>query len=185
MKTTSRLATSFVLAGVAVLGACRSKDNTGKAASGDSAAVANSPAGSLEGPTRADSARTASGMQGMNGMQGMKGGQMAGTMGAGMMDSMQTHLRMMEGTSAGQMKAMLPAHRQMVANMLSRMNGDMRKMNMKPDAKWTALMDSVRQDLVRMPEMSAAEMRTSMPAHSARMMRLMQMHRSMMGGMTM
>ena len=43
--------------------------------------------------------------------------------------------------------------------------------------------DSVRRDLVRMPDMSAAELRSAMAAHGARVMRLMQMHRSMIGDM--
>lgn len=100
---------------------------------------------------------------------------------AGMMDSMQVHIRMMQGMSGDRMKAMLPAHRQMVANMLSQMNSEMRQMNMQSDPKWTALADSVRQDLVRMPEMSAVELRSFMPAHGARVMRLMDTHRSMTG----
>lgn len=182
MNTILRLATPFALAAASLLGACRSNEQAGARAASDSTAAGAAAAGSLEGPRRAD---TTKGAGGMEGMAGMKGGQMAGMMGAGMMDSMQTHMRMMEGVSADQMKAMLPAHRQMVANMLSQLNADMRKMNMKPDAKWTALTDSVRQDLVRMPEMGGGEMRTFMPEHHARVMRLMVMHRSMMGGMKM
>lgn len=185
MNRISRSAATFTLAGTAVLGACRSNDNANNAAPSGSDASASASAGSLEGPTRADTGQGASGMQGMKGMQGMQGmagGRMADMMGAGMMDSMQTHMRMMDGVSAAQMKAMLPAHRQMVANMLSQLDGDMRKMNMKPDAKESALRDSVRQDLVRMPEMSAAEVRSFMPEHAARVMRLMQGHMSMMGG---
>jgi hypothetical protein len=111
----------------------------------------------------------------MSGMPGMSGA-MGGMMTAAMMDSMQTHIRMMQGMSGDSMKSMLPAHRQMVANMLSRMDGEMRQMNMQPDAKWRALADSVRHDLVVLPDMSAAELRTTMPAHCARVLRLMQMH---------
>ena len=181
MNWSSRSAAIFTLAGTAVLGACRANGNADQAASADSGAAANAAAGSLEGPTRGDTARGTSAMQGM---QGMQGGQMNGMMG-GMMDSMQTHMRMMEGVSADQMKAMLPAHRQMVANMLSQLNGQMRTMKMSPDAKWTALTDSVRQDLVRMPDMAASDLRSFMPAHGVRVMRLMAMHREMMGGMKM
>lgn len=180
MRTILRLATPFVLVGASLLGACRSNDDGGKGTRRDSAAGA--AVGSLEGATRADSARDSAGMRGMQGMKGgMKGGQMAGGMMGGMMDSMPAHMRMMQGVSADQMKAMLPAHRQMVANMLSQLDGEMRKMNMRPDAKWTALADSIRQDLVRMPEMGASEMHAFMPAHGARVMRLMAMHRQMMG----
>jgi len=184
MRTILRLATPLVLVGASLLGACRSHDDGAKGTRRDSAAGA--AAGSLEQPARADTTGDTAGMRGMQGMKGgMKGGQMAGGMMGGMMggmrDSMPAHMRMMQGMSADQMKAMLPAHRQMVANMLSQLEGDMRKMNMRPDAGWTALTDSIRQDLVRMPEMSASEMHGFMPAHGARVMRLMAMHQQMMG----
>ena len=38
-------------------------------------------------------------------------------------------------------------------------------------------------DLVRMPQMSAADMEAFMPEHQGRVTRLMEQHRSMMGGM--
>jgi hypothetical protein len=78
---------------------------------------------------------------------------------------------------------MLPAHRQMVASMLAQMNQQMRSMNMTGDPHWTALADSLHQDLVRMPEMSPVELEAFMPAHQARATRLMAMHRAMMGNM--
>jgi hypothetical protein len=117
----------------------------------------------------------------MAGMPGMSGGQMGNMMGAATMDSMQTHLTMMDSMSADRMKAMLPMHRQMVANMLSRMNSEMRQMNMSPDAAWTATIDSVRQDLTNMPEMSGSQLKAMMPDHHARVMRLLQAHQAMMG----
>ena len=168
-----RLGGTITLASLATIAACRSKDSTNGAASSDS--TANAAAGSLEGPTRKDTAG------GMAGMPGMSGGQMGNMMGAAMMDSMQTHLTMMDSMSAGRMKAMLPMHRQMVANMLSRMSSEMRQMNMSPDAAWTATIDSVRQDLTHMPEMSGSQLKAMMPDHHARVMRLLQAHRAMMG----
>ena len=118
---------------------------------------------------------TAGGMAGMEGMRGM--------MSTAAMDSMQNHMHMMDTMNADQIKAMLPIHGQMAANMLSRMNADMRSMNMTADAAWNATADSLRQDLVRMPDMSAQELKAMMPAHRARMTRLMQMHRDMMARM--
>jgi len=167
MKTLMQIRSlTLALAVAGLLIACSSaKENTVSRAS-DSASVAAQASADSSMQTK---------------MGGMSGG-MGAMMSAGMMDSMQTHMGMMEGMSADRMKAMLPAHRQMVANMLSRMSSEMRQMNMQPDAKWTALTDSVRGDLVRMPDMSAAELRSAMPAHGARVMRLMQMHRSMISG---
>jgi hypothetical protein len=88
--------------------------------------------------------------------------------------------RMMDGMSPSQIKAMLPMHRQMAGNMLSQMNAQMKGMNMPANAAWIATMDSVRQDLVHLPELSAPELKSAMLAHHARMTRLMQMHRDMM-----
>jgi hypothetical protein len=60
------------------------------------------------------------------------------------------------------------------------MNREMRDMNMTGDAAWTATMDSVRQDLVRLPEMRGPELRDFFPAHRTRVMRLVESHRAMM-----
>ena len=66
------------------------------------------------------------------------------------------------------MHAMMPQHRQMVANMLARMNREMQEMNMASDTAWSATVDSLRQDLTRMPEMNAEELHASMPEHRRR-----------------
>ena len=116
------------------------------------------------------------------GTQGMSGMDMSGMRSAGMMEEMMSNMQMMQDMTADRMMAMMPAHRQMAANLLAEMNQEMRAMNMASDAQWDATVDSVRQDLTRMPEMSAGEMEAFMPAHHRRMMRLMEMHRSMMGG---
>lgn len=118
-------------------------------------------------------------MQGMGGMADMPG------MNAGSMMEMHPHMTMMEKMSPDSMKAMLPAHRQMVANMLSQMSAEMRKMNMPTDAAFKAVGDSLRQDLVRMPEMSARELAGAFPPHHERMMRYMKMHEQMMKNMKM
>jgi hypothetical protein len=69
--------------------------------------------------------------------------------------------------------------------MLARMNREMRDMNMTADAAWNATVDSLRQDLTRMPELTGSELEAIMPGHRARMMRLMEMHRTMMSEMQM
>jgi hypothetical protein len=80
---------------------------------------------------------------------------------------------------------MLPTHRQVLANMIAEANKDMRDMNMPSAAAWTATVDSLRRDLTRMPEMSASELHQFMPTHEARVKRLMDSHRAMMGSMQM
>ncbi|MBW3631273.1 MAG: hypothetical protein KY464_18570, partial [Gemmatimonadetes bacterium] len=92
-------------------------------------------------------------------------------------------MQMMHGMSPDSMRAVMPQHRQMAANMLAQMNRDMQQMNMPGDASWTATVDSLRQDLTRLPEMGAQELGAFMPAHHARMTRLRDMHRTMMAGM--
>lgn len=104
---------------------------------------------------------------------------------SGGMQEVQAHMQMMRDAGADSLRAMLPMHRQMAANLLAQMNREMREMNMAADPAWTATADSLRQDLTRMPEMGADELRTMMPAHDARLTRLMEMHRAMMGSMKM
>ena len=129
---------------------------------------------------RADTAAAASDTGTNAGMTGM-GGMMSGAM----MDSMAAHMRGVDTVSAANLQAMVPMHRQMAANMIAQMNSEMRGMNMQADAGWMALMDSVRQDLVRLPELNAQQVKTFMPDHHGRLMRLMQRHRDMMKNMKM
>ena len=124
------------------------------------------------------------GMKGMEGMDGMSGqrGTMDSSM-SGMPVEMRTHVMTMTGATADVVKATLPKHRQLVANMIARMNGEMRDMQMASDAEWSATVDSLRADLIRLPELSGAELTAMMPAHLARVTRLGAMHAKMMGAM--
>jgi hypothetical protein len=85
----------------------------------------------------------------------------------------------MDGPS--HLNAALPWCRHTVANMLSQMSSEMRSMHMASDARWSATIDSIRHDLVHLPETKGAELKRMMPAHDARVIRLMDMHREMMG----
>ncbi len=120
---------------------------------------------------------TMSSMGGMQGMQGMTDNSM--------MTQMQSHMRMMDGMRPDSMLATLPTHRQMVANMIAGFNKDMRDMNMTSDNAWNSTVDSLRQDLTRMTEMSASELQQFMSAHAARVSRLMGSHQAMMKDMKM
>lgn len=180
MKSLTFLRSFPVLAAIAaLLAAC----STSKDASVSKASESASVPGTLEGPSKNTGTMVSadSGMQAR--MEGMPG--MGGMMSGGMMDSMQTQMRAMINMSPSQMKAMSAMHQQMTASMLSQMSSDMRKMNMPADASWTATADSVRQDIARMPEMSAAELKAFLPAHRVRVTRLIESHRAMMGKMKM
>jgi hypothetical protein len=74
----------------------------------------------------------------------------------------------------------LPAHRQALANTIAEMNRDVRSMNMAADTAWTATVDSLRQDLTRMPDLGGGALRAMLPAHRARVERLIQSHETMM-----
>jgi hypothetical protein len=122
-------------------------------------------------------------MAAVPGMRGMHGRPpMHGMMSAAMMDSMQAHMKKMSASmmSADQMVAMIPMHRQMVEGMLTQMTNEARSMNMTPSAAWTALSDSVRQDLARLPDLSKAELKPAMATDCARVGRLMQTYKKMM-----
>jgi hypothetical protein len=120
-------------------------------------------------------------MEGMEGMPGMSSAD--GSQGTDASVVMRAHMERMSAMMPDSMRAAMPEHRQMVANMLAQMNREMSSMNMGADASWTATVDSIRSDLTSMPNMSAAEMGAMMPAHRARVERLMAMHQAMMGPM--
>lgn len=157
----------LTLASAAALAACGKSKNDGSTTL-PSDSVSAATAGSLEGPRHMARMMDSASMPGMEAMMGSR-----------MIDSMQTQIRVMEGMSPDRMKAMVPMHRQMVANMLSMFDDSMRDMNMPSDAVWIALRDSIRQDLVRMPDLDASQLKALMPQHQARVMRLMNMHGTM------
>ena len=114
--------------------------------------------------------------QGMGEMGGM------GSMEShGMMREMRAHMRGMMGAGADSLHRLMPMHRQMTANMLQQMDTEMRGMQMAGETGWTALADSVRQDLTRLPDMSATELPGFMEHHRGRVERLMARHEQMMG----
>ncbi|MDP9348454.1 MAG: hypothetical protein M3P24_04825 [Gemmatimonadota bacterium] len=157
MKRTPGAMTLFTVFTLAALAACGAPERAGE----DSAAVGDTTGMS----------------SGHGGMQPTKGED-----GMGGMQAMQDHLQAMHAAGPDSLRALLPEHRQMTANLIARFNREMQGMNMASDAAWTATVDSLRDDLVRLPEMSGAELKAFVPAHGARVSRLMEMHRAMMGG---
>jgi hypothetical protein len=97
----------------------------------------------------------------------------------------ETTLSKMHGASGDGLKAMLPGHRQAAANMIASFNKQMRDMNMAPDAAWSAVTDSLRTDLRTLPDLTGPELQARIPAHEARLKRLIQMHQTMMKNMKM
>jgi hypothetical protein len=123
---------------------------------------------------------------GQQGMAGMKmdsmpmGGDHMG--GASMMPMMRAHTDSMMGMSPEQMSGMMAAHDRMMSQMMDRMGADMRGMNMGGDAKWNALVDSVKADLAELPGLQGKELSVRVKAHTGRVQRLVAMHEGMMKG---
>lgn len=131
----------------------------------------------------AEPAAAGGAMQGMEGMQGMGG--MESMQQGGSASQLQAHMQMMEGASGEQLRAMLPEHRQMVANMIAQFNREMRDMDMSNDSEWNEAVAALREALVRLPEMTPEELGAFLPEHQSRIDRVIEMHREMMGSMQM
>ena len=136
--------------------------------------------------TGGQSAGQPPGQQGIGGMKmdsmPMGGGNM-GMSGSAMMLMMRAHMDSMMRMSPGQMTGMMAAHDRIMSQMMDRMGADMRSMNMNGDAKWNALVDSVKTDLADLPGLQGEELSARMKAHAERVQRLITMHEGMMKGM--
>ena len=116
-------------------------------------------------------------MPGMTGMRGM------GMRSDSLMPMMRGHLDSLAVISPPFAAGMLSMHETMASRMLDAMGADMTAMGMKPDPAWTALTDSIKQDLADLPVFSGRALDARLKAHTGRMRRLMGMHETMMQGM--
>jgi hypothetical protein len=99
------------------------------------------------------------------------------------MSGMQAHMDSMARQSPQQMQEMMARHQELMSQMMDRMGADMRGMNMPGSPEWTALTDSVKQDLAELPGLSGQRLSTRMRAHADRVRRLIASHEQMMKGM--
>lgn len=97
-----------------------------------------------------------------------------------LMPMMRTHLDSMAQMAVPMNPAMRAKHEELVSRMLDAMGSDMRMMGMRADSAWSALSDSVRQDLAALPTLSSRALATRTQAHVGRMRRLLDMHATMM-----
>lgn len=114
------------------------------------------------------------------GMEGMEGMQMDPAA-----DPLDAHMAMMGKASGEALTAMIPEHRQLVANTIARMNQEMRDMDMASNTEWNETVEALRGDLVRLPEMTGEELQAFIPEHQARIDKLRELHRGMMADMGM
>ena len=111
------------------------------------------------------------------------GGMDAMQMQGSMMSGMRAHMDSLMGMSPDRMSGMLAAHERMMSQIMDRMGADMRGMNMRSDARWNALVDSIKADLADLPSLKDAELSARMRTHGGRVRRLIDMHEGMMKGM--
>jgi hypothetical protein len=130
-------------------------------------------------PKETPAADSPSGMKMDSG--GMRG--MAGMGGSGMMSMMPAHMDSMRQMNPQQMSQMMARHEGMMSQMMDQMGGEMRQMKMSETPEWSALSDSVKQDLAELPSLKGQALSARMQAHADRVRRLMAAHEQMMKGM--
>ncbi|HMU61206.1 MAG TPA: hypothetical protein PKA66_05440 [Gemmatimonadales bacterium] len=96
-----------------------------------------------------------------------------------MVNLMSAQLDSLAIMTPAQMTAMMTAHDAQVSQMMDMMGSAMQGMNMRRDAGWMALNDSVQQDLTTMPALSGDALQARMQAHIGRMRRMMTMYQGM------
>lgn len=87
-------------------------------------------------------------------------------------DSVTADLDSMSSANGDAQRLMLPAHEELVSEFLRRNDAKMRAMHVKIDPDWLMIIDSVRADLARMPNMSSAQLHAFFPEHARRVMRI-------------
>ncbi len=107
-------------------------------------------------------------------------GEMAGTGRSGLMPMMQAHMDSMVRMKPDQMSQMMARHERMMSQMMDQMGGQMRQMKMAETPEWSALTDSVKQDLADLPSLKGQALSTRMRVHADRVRRLMAAHGEMM-----
>jgi hypothetical protein len=108
---------------------------------------------------------------------------MSGMGNATMMPMMQAHMDSMTRMSPDQMSGAMARHERLMSEMMDQMGGEMRQMQMSESKEWTALTDSIRQDLAELPNLSGQRLQARVRAHGERVRRLMAAHEQMMKGM--
>jgi hypothetical protein len=139
---------------------------------GDRSERAGDTAGTMGHMDSGATGRMDSGGMEMGGMQ-MEGMQM--------LPHMQAHMDSVGRMSPGQMQGLMATHEAMMSRMMDGMGADMREMNMSASPEWSALTDSVKEDLAELPTLEGQELSARMRGHVDRVKRLMGMHERMMG----
>ena len=89
--------------------------------------------------------------------------------------AMEVELKALDTAKAPTIQAQLPQHIVAASRLVKHLDDEMQREGKATVPEWRAIVDSVRQDLVRMPEMSVSEIMTYMPSHHARLEQLMKL----------
>jgi len=87
-------------------------------------------------------------------------------------DSVTADIDSMSSAGGDAQRRMLPAHEALLSEFLTRNDAKMRAMHEQIDPDWLTVIDSVRNDLARMPNMSSAQLHAFFPEHARRVMRI-------------
>lgn len=87
-------------------------------------------------------------------------------------DSVTADLDSMSSANGDAQRHMLAEHEELVSEFLTRNDAKMRAMHVKIDPDWLTVIDSVRADLARMPNMSSTQLHAFFPEHARRVMRI-------------
>src|SRR6202521_979705 len=99
--------------------------------------------------------------------------------GSGMMSMMSAHMDPLRRRNPQQMSQMMARHERMMSQIMDQMGGEMRQMKMAEPPEWSALTDSVKQDLAELPSLKGQALSARMRAHADRVRRLMSTHERM------
>ncbi len=108
---------------------------------------------------------------------------MSGMGDSGMTSMMKAHTDSMMRMSPDQMSGMMATHERMMSQMMDRMGGEMRQMKVSETPEWSALTDSVKQDLAELPSLKGQGLSARVRAHGDLVRRLITAHEGMMKGM--
>jgi hypothetical protein len=89
-----------------------------------------------------------------------------------LVDSVTTDDSLLAHAAPAQIESLVPRHVQLVTHTLVLLELNRRKAGAPADPAWTATADSVRADLKAMPTLSPAALTAMLPAHVARVQRL-------------
>lgn len=92
----------------------------------------------------------------------------------------ENHMQLLASANGDSLKALVPTDQRVVTNLIADCEMMMRQMKIDPPRKWTNAVADLRQDLAKMPSMSASQLQAFMPEHRKRIEGMLSMRRDMM-----